>query len=77
MNPTVRNTVFRVHEVSKNSKKIIIISLFQAEALERNSVLQLRLLVQYSVEALELWRELCEYQFHLVAERLPAVKLHF
>ena len=73
MNPTVRNTVFRVHEVSKNSKKII----FQAEALERNSVLQLRLLVQYSVEALELWRELCEYQFHLVAERLPAVKLHF
>lgn len=43
----------------------------QAEALERNSVLQLRLLVQYSVEALELWRELCEYQFHLVAERLP------
>eukprot|EP00116_Pleurobrachia_bachei_P000763 sb/3461025/ len=43
----------------------------QAEAFERNSVLQLRLLVQYSVEALELWRELCEYQFHLIAERLP------
>ena len=49
-------------------------NLSQAEALERNSVLQLRLLVQYSIEALQLWRELCEYQFHVIAEKLPAVR---